>query len=86
MAVYNIAWKPSALRELKHLDRQIIARIIADIEALASNPFPYGGQKLQGTDFIYRIRIGNYRVIYEVCTDSHNIEIARVRHRKDAYR
>ena len=86
MDTYRIDWKPSALRELKNLDRQIIPRIVAEVEALASNPFPHGAQKLQGADCMYRIRIGDYRAVYEVMTASHSLEVLRVRHRKDVYR
>jgi len=86
MDTYRIDWKPSALRELKNLDRQAIPKIITEIEALASNPFPHGVQKLHGSDSIYRIRIGDYGAVYEITTASHSLEVLRVRHRKDVYR
>jgi len=86
MATYRIEWKPSALRELKRLDRQIIPRVINAIEALATNPFPSGARKLHGGEVTYRLRVGSYRVVYEVYSDHLLIEIARVRHRRDAYR
>jgi mRNA interferase RelE/StbE len=86
MDTYCIDWKPSALRELKNLDRQVIPNVVTEIEALASNPFPHGVQKLHGSDSIYRIRIGDYRAVYEVITTAHSLEVLRVRHRKDVYR
>jgi len=86
MATYLIEWKSSALRELKRLDRQVIPRIVAAVTALASNPFPSGARKLHGGEVTYRIRVGDYRVIYEVVSDRLLIEVVRVRHRKDAYR
>jgi len=86
MATYRIEWKPSAFRELRRLDRQIIPRVIKPIEALAINPFPSGVRKLHGGEMIYRLRVGDYRVVYEVYSDHLLIEIARVRHRRDAYR
>ena len=86
MGTYKIEWKSSALRELKRLDRQVVPRIVAAVETLSSDPFPQGNKKLHGAETTYRIRIGDYRVIYEVFSDRLVVEIARVRHRKDAYR
>ena len=86
MGTFQIEWKSSALRELKRLDRQIVPGIVAAVEALSSNPFPQGVKKLHGGESTYRIRIGDYRVIYEVFSNRLVIEIARVRHRKDVYR
>ncbi len=86
MGTYRIEWKLSALRELKRLDRQVVPRIVTAVEALSSDPFPRGVKKLHGGEMTYRIRIGDYRVIYEVIADRVLVEIARVRHRKDAYR
>jgi len=86
MATYRIEWKASALRELKQIDRQAVPRIIAAVEALADNPFPTGVRKLQGTEHTYRMRVSDYRVLYEVYRSSIRIQIIRVRHRKDVYR
>ena len=86
MATYQIEWKKSAIRELKRLDRAIIPRIIAAVDNLSSQPLPQGVTKLQGSQRTYRIRIGNYRVIYELYESMLVIEVIRVRHRKDAYR
>ena len=68
------------------MPRHEVERIVAAIEKLSEEPFPHGFHKLAGTDHIYRIRIGDYRVVYEVLVESKVIEIARVRHRKDVYR
>ena len=86
MAIYQIEWKKSAIRELKHLDRKIIQRIIYAVDSLPKNPFPTGVRKLTGSEKTYRIRVGDYRVVYEVHTKTITIEIIRVRHRKDVYR
>lgn len=86
MDIYQIDWKKSALRELKRLDRQTIPRIISAVSALSDNPFPSGVKKLHGGESIYRIRIGDYRVIYEVFSNHLSIEITRVRHRRDAFK
>ena len=86
MATYQIEWKPSALRELKRLDRQIVPRIVSAIESLAEDPFPAQIKKLHGGEHSYRMRVGDYRVIYEVFSGRLVVQVIRVRHRKDAYR
>lgn len=86
MASYLIEWKPSAAKELKRLPRDVIPRVVAAVGDLAANPFPQGNAKLKGSQFTYRIRIGDYRVIYTVEAERLVIEIVRVRHRRDAYR
>ena len=86
MATYQVEWKPSALRELKRLDRQIVSRIVTAIDSLSVDPFPPGIKKLHGGDRSYRMRVGDYRVIYEIASSRLVIEVIRVRHRKDAYR
>ena len=86
MASYRIEWKPSAAKELKRLPREGIPRMIAAVEALASNAFPQGVVRLKGSQHTYRIRIGDYRVVYTVEDDVLRIEIIRVGHRRDVYR
>jgi mRNA interferase RelE/StbE len=86
MATYRIEWKASALRELKGIDKQVVPRIVAAVASLSDEPFPPGARKLQGTEHTYRIRVGDYRVLYEVHHAFVRVLIVRVRHRKDAYR
>jgi len=86
MAIYKVEWKPSALRDLKRLEGQVVERIIGAVEALASNPFPSGARKLRGSQQSYRVRVGDYRVVYEVVQSRLLIYIVHARHRKDAYR
>jgi mRNA interferase RelE/StbE len=86
MENFSIQWRNSTKKDLHNLPNQEVARIIAAVTALASEPLPHGSQKLAGAERTYRIRVGDYRVVYEVYTDSHIVEIQRVRHRKDVYR
>ena len=86
MGSYKIEWKQSARRELRNLDRAVIPRIVAAVEALADDPYPRGSKKLVGSEHTYRIRIGDYRVIYSLYTARVIIEIIRVGHRKTVYR
>jgi mRNA interferase RelE/StbE len=83
---FRVEWKTSAIRELRRLGRQDLSRLLSAVEALASAPYPVGVRKLQGGQHTYRIRVGDYRVIYEVYEKRLIIYIVRVRHRKDVYR
>ncbi len=86
MASYKIEFKSSALKELERLPRQIIPRVIAAIKGLAEDPYPPGVKKLIGFEQTYRIRVGDYRIMYEIHEDRLIIEIIRVKHRKDIYK
>ena len=86
MASYKVEWKNSAYKELQKLPRPIITRVVAAVSELSNEPFPHGVKKLVGSEFSYRIRIGDYRVVYEVFESRLIIEIIRVRHRKDVYK
>ena len=86
MESYTISLASSVGSDLKKVDRQAVPRIIAAIDALAEEPRPKGCRKLTGSLHTYRIRVGDYRVIYSVDDGSREIVVERVRHRKDAYR
>ena len=86
MASSSLEWRGSTKKDLRKLPPQEIARILAEVELLAAEPFPYGNEKLTGSEHTYRIRIGDYRVVYEVLAQSKKVVIQRVRHRKDVYR
>jgi mRNA interferase RelE/StbE len=86
MVSYQIEIKPSASKELEKLPRQIIPRIITAINELGKNPYPQGVRKLTGFEHTYRIRVGDYRILYNIYEKRLVIEIIRIRHRKDVYR
>ena len=86
MASFEIRWRTSTKKDLRSIPREDISRIIAAVETLATEPLPHGSQKLTGSDHTYRIRVGDYRVIYELLRQTSLVEIQRVRHRKDVYR
>jgi len=85
MASYKIVWKLSAKKELRKLSKTMIPRILKTVENLSIQPHPHGCKKLKGAQFIYRIRTGNYRIVYSVENTILLIEIIRVKHRKDVY-
>ena len=64
MASYKIRWKTSAVKELNKLDKALIKDIVLQVNELAINPFPKKCKKLKGTNYIYRIQSGKYRIIY----------------------
>jgi mRNA interferase RelE/StbE len=86
MESYRILWKRSASHDLRKINQQQIPQIIRIVEQLADNPFPLQHRKLRSTEKFYRIRVGDYRVIYQVDTDAREVIIYYVRHRREAYR
>ncbi|MFO7818571.1 MAG: type II toxin-antitoxin system RelE family toxin [Thermodesulfobacteriota bacterium] len=85
-AIYSIFWKTSAKKELKRIDKSDIPKIISAIEELSKDPFPANTKKYSGTNHTYRIRVGDYRVIYSILKDILTIEVIKVGHRKDVYK
>jgi mRNA interferase RelE/StbE len=85
VASYDVVLTSSAEKELRKLSRQLIARIVPRLEDLASNPRPSGCKKLQGGDREWRIRVGDYRVVYTIDDAKLLVEVTRVRHRSDVY-
>ena len=86
MASYRIEWKQSAKKDIRKLDKTVIPSLLEAVAILSENPYPRGSKKLRGTEHTYRIRVGNYRVVYSVFSSVLTIEIVKVRHRKDVYR
>jgi mRNA interferase RelE/StbE len=85
VAKYHVALTASAEKELKKLPAQLIARIVPRLENLASNPRPPGCKKLQGGDREWRIRVGDYRVVYTIDDAKLLLEVTRIRHRSAVY-
>ena len=86
MAEYAITLARSARKELEDLDTTLINRIFPKIKILGTEPRPVGCRKLQGEKSLWRIRIGDYRVIYAIDDTSHIVDIIAIRHRSEAYR
>jgi mRNA interferase RelE/StbE len=86
MASFSIRWRSSTRKDLRKLPPVEVGRVVTEVELLAEEPFPHGSEKLAGSDHTYRLRVGDYRVVYEVLVPSKVVEIQRVRHRKDVYR
>lgn len=86
MASYKIEWRKSAEKEFHKLPKQVKAFLIGKILQLAKDPKPNGSKKLEGSDNTYRIRQGDFRVLYQIEEDVLIILIVRVAHRKEVYR
>jgi mRNA interferase RelE/StbE len=84
---YSLFIRQSAAKGIEEIgqkrDRQ---RIVARVSALAENPRPGGCQKLSGLHERYRIRVGDYRVVYAISEQDRAVQVVRVAHRKDVYR
>lgn len=84
--MYDVQIERRAEREMRALSRAMFGRIARAISILGAEPRPPGSRKLTGSERDWRIRIGDYRVVYEI-DDAHRVvRVFRVRHRKDAYR
>ena len=83
---YRIEFTNRAAKELKALDKATVKRIAARIDALAQNPRPASSKLLETADRLYRIRVGDYRIIYQVEDRTVLVLIVRVGHRREIYR
>ncbi len=84
--MYEIFLEHSAERDLRKLSAEVFHRIIFHIKGLADNPRPPGCRKIVGSRNDWRIRVGTYRIIYEIDEKAHAIRVMRVRYRSEAYR
>jgi len=82
---YRVEFAPAAVRQIGKLERNSQRRIVARIEALSSTPRPAGTRKLVGKSDLYRVRIGEHRVIYQIRDDQLLVLIVKVGHRRDVY-
>ena len=85
MASYRLLIKPSAVKELEALPRKDRQRVVSRIQGLARTPRPAGCEKLSGSDR-YRVRQGDYRIIYSIEDVELVVLVVRVGHRRDVYR
>ncbi len=83
---YSILFTRRAERDLEALDFAVRRRLSAQIDRLAENPFPQGCKKLQAEEAYFRIRVGDYRVIYQVEGKKLIVIIVKIGHRKEVYR
>ncbi|MBZ0257092.1 type II toxin-antitoxin system RelE/ParE family toxin, partial [bacterium] len=86
MKRYDIELRPAAMRDLRKIPRNDLERIAKAIDDLANDPRPIGCLKMKGYEGFYRLRIGDYRIIYDIQEKKLVVLVIRIRQRKDAYR
>ena len=85
MAKFDLVFKESVSKDLKELPTQDVQRILERIDALRDEPRPQGSVKLSGKEY-YRVRQGNYRIIYEIQDAQLVVIVIKVGHRREVYR
>lgn len=84
--IYKIEIENSALQFLKKLDKGTQRRIVASVQSLATNPRPDGVRKLTNSDGLYRVRVGDYRVVYQIQDNRLLVLVIRIGSRTDIYK
>lgn len=82
---YSVSLRSRARREIRNLDRQTLARISKAIDSLADNPRPSGCLKVKTTEALWRIRVGDWRIGFEIDDDARLVTIITVGHRREFY-
>jgi mRNA interferase RelE/StbE len=85
MAEYEILFKESVWKDLKKIPKRELRKILSRVEKLGNDPRPMGCEKLTGEE-LYRIRQGNYRIVYSIQDNELTVWVIKVGHRKDVYR
>ena len=85
MGSYRLTLRQSAVKELESLPRRDLARVMSRIKVLADNPRPPACEKLSGQER-YRVRQGDYRILYEVDDSDQVVTVVKVGHRREVYR
>ena len=83
---YELIIRPSAEKALDRLPQATRQRLVNAMQKLREQPRPAGAIKLQGEERTYRVRVGDYRLVYDIHDDKLIVLVLRVAHRKDAYR
>ena len=86
MESYRVLLKKSVYKDLRNINPMHVQRIIDRIRELSANPFPRDSEKLKGTENFYRLRVGDYRIVYQVDNKNKTVIVYYVRHRKIAYK
>ena len=85
MSSYRVALTASAEKELQGLPSKVVTRIMPHLEKLEASPRPPGCKKLKGADKEWRIRVGDYRIVYEIDDAAKTVDVTRIAHRREVY-
>jgi len=83
--VHNVYLEGRSAADLRQLPKDVLVRAITKIRSLGRNPRPPGCRKITGSRDYWRIRIGDYRVIYEIDDGNNRVNVMRVKHRREVY-
>jgi mRNA interferase RelE/StbE len=83
---YRIEFKPSAAKSLAKLPDDLQKRIVRAVELLADDPRPPGVVKMAGDDNLWRVRVGDFRIVYEIHDGVLLVLVLRIGHRREVYR
>lgn len=84
--MYTLLLKSSAERDLRRLSRSLLERIHARLLSLRDDPRPHGARKLAGNREGWRVRVGDYRVLYQIDDAEQTVTVVRIKHRREVYR
>jgi mRNA interferase RelE/StbE len=84
--VYRVLTTPDADKQLAKLDGSVRARVAQRVDQLAENPRPAGCKKLKGDDNLWRVRAGDYRIVFSIHDDVLLVLVVRIAHRREVYR
>jgi mRNA interferase RelE/StbE len=85
-ALFQVQYEPRAEKELAKLDKPVARRLLDAIDRLAENPSPNNSKVLKGFTRVWRLRVGDYRVIYEIRDSELIILVLEIGHRREVYR
>jgi mRNA interferase RelE/StbE len=85
MAGYRLVFRRSVAKDLRQIPKADVARILACVRTLEETPRPHGSERLSGQER-YRIRQGNWRILYEISENERVVTVVRVGHRREVYR
>jgi mRNA interferase RelE/StbE len=85
--MHRVLLRPSAQKFLRKLrDKNLAARLVAAMRGLANAPRPPGCEKLAGAEDLYRIRVGDYRIVYQIQDEVLRVLVVKIGHRREVYR
>ena len=84
--MHKVLLGPTAERDLDRLPKSLYKRVIKELITLEENPRPRGSRKIVGSISDWRVRVGDYRIVYEIREEEKEIRVMRIKHRREAYR
>lgn len=85
MASYSLFLKPSAEKELRQIPAPFLEKVFTKIGTLAETPRPFGAKLMKGVDRFYRLRQGDYRIIYDIDDHARTVTVMKIGHRREVY-